>query len=124
MNNSRDKYLPSMQRELNIKSLILFEVNSMPGSSVVIEKQTERVRKIFPRYKVLLHNDPINTMEYVVKTLREVVTQLSEQDAISVMLDAHNNEVGLVIVCDIEPAEFYSQALNSRGLKSSIEKEN
>ncbi|MFN9636154.1 MAG: ATP-dependent Clp protease adapter ClpS, partial [Synechococcaceae cyanobacterium] len=78
-----------------------------PGGAAVIEKAPERVRKPAPRYKVLLHNDPVNTMEYVVTTLRQVVPSLSEQDAIAVMLEAHNTGVGLVIVCDLEPAEFY-----------------
>ena len=49
--------------------------------------------------------------------------QLSEQDAISIMLEAHNTGVGLVIVCDLEPAEFYSESLKSKGISSSIEKE-
>ncbi|WP_414153508.1 ATP-dependent Clp protease adapter ClpS [Prochlorococcus sp. MIT 1307] len=94
-----------------------------PGGTTVVEKKVERVRKLSPRYKVLLHNDPVNTMEYVVKTLRQVVPQLSEQDAIAVMLETHNTGIGLVIICDIEPAEFYSQTLNSKGLTSTIEKE-
>ena len=42
--------------------------------------------------------------------------QLSEQDAISIMLEAHNTGVGLVIVCDLEPAEFYSESLKVRPL--------
>ncbi len=94
------------------------------GGSVVVEKETQRIRKTSPKYKVLLHNDPVNTMEYVVLTLREVVPQLSEQDALAIMLEAHNTGVGLVIVCDLEPAEFYSETLNSKGLTSTIEKEN
>ena len=67
------------------------------GGAAVMEKAPERVRKPSPRYKVLLHNDPVNTMEYVVSTLRQVVPSLSEQDAIAVMLEAHNTGVGLVI---------------------------
>ena len=39
------------------------------------------------------------------------------------MLEAHNNGVGLIIVCDLEPAEFYSESLKSKGISSSIEKE-
>ena len=94
-----------------------------PGGAAVIEKQTERTRKPSPLYKVLLHNDPVNTMEFVVLTLRQVVPQLSEQDALSIMLEAHNTGVGLVIVCYLEPAEFYSESLKSKGISSSIEKE-
>lgn len=94
-----------------------------PGGAAVIEKETQRVRKPAPRYRVLLHNDPVNSMEYVVMTLRQVVPSLSEQDAIAVMLEAHNTGVGLVIVCDLEPAEFYSESLKAKGLSSTIEPE-
>ena len=48
---------------------------------------------------------------------------LSEQDAMDVMLEAHNSGVGLVIVCDIEPAEFYCESLKAKGLTSTIEPE-
>jgi ATP-dependent Clp protease adaptor protein ClpS len=95
-----------------------------PGGAAVLDKAPERVRKTSPRYKVLLHNDPVNTMEYVVVTLRQVVPSLSEQDAIAVMLETHNTGVGLVIVCDIEPAEFYCETLKAKGLTSTIEAEN
>ena len=93
------------------------------NNSALLEKQTSQLKQKSPKYKVLLHNDPVNSMEYVASTLREVVPQLSEQDAISIMLEAHNSGVGLVIVCDLEPAEFYSESLKSKGLTSSIEKE-
>ena len=99
-------------------------VTSIPSGATVIEKTRKKERSISPRYKVLLHNDPVNSMEYVVKILRQVVPQLSEQDAISIMLEAHNTGVGLVIVCDLEPAEFYSETLKANGLTSTIEKEN
>jgi len=94
-----------------------------PGGAAVMEIAPERVRKQSPRYKVLLHNDPVNTMEYVVTTLQQVVPQLSEQDAMAVMMEAHNTGVGLVIVCDLEPAEFYCETLKAKGLTSTIEPE-
>ena len=93
------------------------------GGAAVMEKAPERVRKPSPRYKVLLHNDPVNTMEYVVVTLRQVVPSLSEQDAIAVMVETHNTGVGLVIVCDLEPAEFYCETLKAKGLTSTLEPE-
>jgi ATP-dependent Clp protease adaptor protein ClpS len=97
--------------------------SASPGGAAVLDKAPERVRKTSPRYKVLLHNDPVNSMEYVVVTLRQVVPSLSEQDAIAVMLETHNTGVGLVIVCDIEPAEFYCETLKGKGLTSTIEPE-
>ena len=93
------------------------------SNSAVIEKKSAELKNKSPKYKVLLHNDPVNSMEYVTISLREVVPQLSEQDAIAIMLEAHNTGVGLVIVCDLEPAEFYSESLKSKGISSSIEKE-
>ena len=56
-----------------------------PGGAAVLDKAPERVRKRSPRYKVLLHNDPVNSMEYVVATLQQVVPQLSEQDCICLL---------------------------------------
>ena len=91
------------------------------GDTAVIDREVVRVRKNSPKYKVLLHNDPVNSMDYVVNTLRQVVPQLSEQDALNVMLETHNNGIGLVIVCDLEPAEFYSESLKAKGLTSTIE---
>ena len=93
------------------------------SNAAVLEKKTAALKNKSPKYKVLLHNDPVNSMEYVAVALREVVPQLSEQDAIAIMLEAHNNGIGLVIVCDLEPAEFYSESLKSKGITSSIEKE-
>ena len=111
-------------RAINLRSLIMVDsVNQRDGDTAVIDREVQRVRKVSPKYKVLLHNDPVNTMDYVVETLRQVVPQLSEQDALKIMLDTHNNGVGLVIVCDLEPAEFYSESLKAKGLTSTIELE-
>tara|TARA_B100000965_G_scaffold243240_1_gene204126 strand:+ start:397 stop:708 length:312 start_codon:yes stop_codon:yes gene_type:complete len=93
------------------------------SKATVLEKKPAELKNKSPKYKVLLHNDPVNSMEYVAESLRTVVPQLSEQDAIAIMLEAHNTGVGLVIICDLEPAEFYSESLKSKGLTSSIEKE-
>ncbi len=103
-------------------SLIMVDsTNKTDGDTAVIDREVQRVRKTSPKYKVLLHNDPVNTMDYVVETLRQVVPQLSEQDALSIMLETHKTGIGLVIVCDLEPAEFYSESLKAKGLTSSIE---
>ena len=125
MNYFMNQLFSPSTRTLSIKlSRPLGLITAMQSGTTVIEKKTDRARKVSPRYKVLLHDDPVNTMEFVVQTLRQVVPQLSDQDAISIMLEAHKTGVGLVIVCDLEPAEFYSETLKSKGLTSTIEKEN
>ena len=109
---------------IHLDSLIMVDsANQTDGDTAVIDREVQRVRKISPKYKVLLHNDPVNTMDYVVDILRQVVPQLSEQDALNIMLETHNNGVGLVITCDLEPAEFYSESLKAKGLTSTIELE-
>ena len=92
---------------------IKLEQSVSNNNSAVLEKKSAELKNKSPKYKVLLHNDPVNSMEYVTISLREVVPQLSEQDALAIMLEAHNTGVGLVIVCDLEPAEFYSESLKS-----------
>ena len=114
-----------LKSAIHFDSLIMVDsVNQNDGDTAVIDREVQRVRKVSPKYKVLLHNDPVNTMDYVVETLRQVVPQLSEQDALNIMLETHNSGVGLVIVCDLEPAEFYSESLKAKGLTSTVELEN
>ncbi|MGH9763290.1 MAG: ATP-dependent Clp protease adaptor ClpS [Blastocatellia bacterium] len=57
-----------------------------------------------PLYKVLLHNDDYTTMDFVVFILRTVF-QRSETDAVRVMLNVHNQGVGVAGVYTYEIAE-------------------
>ncbi|MBV6625237.1 MAG: ATP-dependent Clp protease adapter ClpS [Rivularia sp. (in: Bacteria)] len=87
-----------------------------------IEKRST-TRKHAPRYRVLLHNDDYNAMEYVVQTLITTVPSLSQPQAVSIMMEAHTNGFALVITCAQEHAEFYSETLKNHGLSSTIEPE-
>ncbi|MEB3181149.1 MAG: ATP-dependent Clp protease adapter ClpS [Nostocaceae cyanobacterium] len=85
-----------------------------------IEKRSTS-RKLAPRYRVLLHNDSYNPMEYVVQVLMNTVPSLSQPQAVSIMMEAHTNGIALVITCAQEPAEFYCETLKNHGLTSTIE---
>ncbi|HEY9735552.1 MAG TPA: ATP-dependent Clp protease adapter ClpS [Trichocoleus sp.] len=85
------------------------------------ESSTTTIRKPAPRYRVLLHNDDYNTMEYVVETLVKVVPSLTMPQAVDIMMQAHSAGVALVITCAQEHAEFYCEGLQSKGLSSTIE---
>ncbi|PLS68557.1 MAG: ATP-dependent Clp protease adapter ClpS [Cyanobacteria bacterium M5B4] len=91
-------------------------------STQTIER-TSTVRKIAPRYRVLLHNDDFNSMEYVVMSLMQVVNGLTQPQAVDIMMEAHTAGVALVITCVQEHAEFYCDGLKSKGLTSTIEPE-
>jgi ATP-dependent Clp protease adaptor protein ClpS len=74
-----------------------------------------------PRYRVLLHNDEVNSMDRVVSVLLRVVARLTVEDAVRVMLEAHLNGVAEVTICPKETAEFYRDGLERNGLTSTIE---
>lgn len=85
------------------------------------QRSTSTVRKLAPRYKVLLHNDDFNPMEHVVQVLIKTVTSLTIPQAVSIMMEAHTNGIALVITCAQEHAEFYCENLKNNGLTSTIE---
>ena len=89
--------------------------------SVETIQKPSTTRKIAPRYRVLLHNDDFNSMEYVVETLLKTVSSLTQPQAVSIMMEAHNSGLALVITCAQEHAEFYCETLNNHGLTSTIE---
>ena len=86
-------------------------------------QRPETIRKIAPRYRVLLHNDDYNSMEYVVETLMQVVNGLTQPQAVDIMMAAHASGFALVITCVQEHAEFYCEGLQSKGLTSTMEPE-
>jgi len=81
-----------------------------------------------PRYKVLLHNDDYTTMEFVVSVL-ENIFQKSRQDATKIMLNVHNDGVGIAGVytreiCETKIAIVHQLAKkNEYPLRCSMEKE-
>ena len=44
---------------------IKLEQSVSNNNSAVIEKKPAELKNKSPKYKVLLHNDPVNSMEYV-----------------------------------------------------------
>ncbi len=89
--------------------------------SVETLQKSSTVRKLAPRYRVLLHNDDFNSMEHVVQTLMTTVPSLTQPQAVDIMMEAHTNGVALVITCAQEHAEFYCETLKNHGLTSTIE---
>ncbi|NEP10935.1 MAG: ATP-dependent Clp protease adapter ClpS [Symploca sp. SIO2C1] len=85
-----------------------------------IEKRST-ARKHAPRYRVLLHNDDFNSMEYVVQVLISTVASLTQPEAVNIMMEAHISGIALVITCAQEHAEFYCETLKNNGLTSTME---
>ncbi|BAZ89398.1 ATP-dependent Clp protease adaptor protein ClpS [Raphidiopsis curvata NIES-932] len=89
--------------------------------SVETIEKPSTTRKLAPRYRVLLHNDDYNSMEYVVQVLLSTIPSLTQPQAVTIMMEAHNNGLALVLSCALEHAEFYCESLNNHGLISTIE---
>ncbi|EFJ49948.1 hypothetical protein VOLCADRAFT_73976 [Volvox carteri f. nagariensis] len=85
------------------------------------QQGTDRAYKRPPIYKVFLHNDNYNKREYVVKVLLKVVEEITVDDAVTVMQEAHETGVALVVACPQENAERYCEGLRLNGLTSTIE---
>ncbi len=96
-------------------------MNSQPDT--LTSQDVEQLLRLLPKYRVLLHNDDVNSMDFVVQALLRTVQRLSVDEAIKIMLEAHLNGKELVVVCPKETAEFYRGKLESYGLTSTIEPE-
>lgn len=70
------------------------------GVATVIKNKVKKPRL----YKVLLHNDDYTTMEFVIHILKRHFSK-SDGEAQSIMLNVHNNGVGVCGVYTFEVAE-------------------
>ncbi len=96
-------------------------IEALTGTSIETIEKRSTVRKLAPRYRVLLHNDDFNPMEHVVQALMKTVPSLTQPQAVNIMMEAHTNGIALVITCALEHAEFYCESLKLNGLTSTIE---
>jgi ATP-dependent Clp protease adaptor protein ClpS len=75
-----------------------------------------------PLYKVLLHNDDVNTMEHVIKALMQVF-KLERTRCEDIMMEAHRNGLAVCRIEPLEQAELHRDQLMSFSLAATIEKE-
>ena len=87
------------------------------------EEITKNLTRLLPPYKVVLFDDDYNEMNYVVFALTHSVSNLTPQEAETIMLTAHLHGNAIVIVCPKEAAEYYQERLLSYGLTATIEPE-
>ena len=73
-----------------------------------------------PQWKVLLHNDRVNYMAYVVAAVVEIV-RVQRPDAERAMLEAHHKGVSVLTVTHREHAELLVEQLRSKRLVATAE---
>ena len=72
-------------------------------------------------WNVIVHDDPVNLMEYVTWTLMKIFGYPRNR-ATAMMLEVHKRGRSVVWSGDREKSEFYAQQLQAHQLKTSLEK--
>lgn len=78
------------------------------STSTFATPQVEQRTRTLPPYRVILHNDDVNTIEHVILRIIEL-TILNEQDAVEVALEAHKSGSATILVTHRERAELYCE---------------
>ncbi|MEM7229361.1 MAG: ATP-dependent Clp protease adaptor ClpS [Planctomycetota bacterium] len=73
-----------------------------------------------PQWKVLLHNDEVNDMGYVIEAILELTT-LTPQMALVRMLEAHHAGLSLLVTTHQEYAELLQEQFQTKKLCVTIE---
>jgi len=83
-------------------------------------KPSKNPPKPLPPWKVLLHNDDVNSFEHVISSIT-MLTTLNQQDAVLRTYEAHKSGVALLLTTHKERAELYRDQFLSRSLTVTIE---
>lgn len=84
----------------------------MPEEVVKTVPETGAETRLVPLYRVLIHNDDVTPMDFVVLVLRSLFS-LSGARAIEVMWEAHHTGVAHVVTEPLEKAEFHVEQARS-----------
>ena len=83
------------------------EFPDINGGSEVLEETATKLEK--PKlFKVLLHNDDFTTMDFVVFVLQYVFNR-NDAEAVTIMLNVHNQGVGIAGIYPFEIANMKSE---------------
>jgi len=83
----------------------------------------KREPKKLPPFKVLLHNDDVNTVDHVIKSILRLTT-LDPQQAVLRTLEAHETGVALLLTTHKERAELYCEQFASLSITVTMEPAN
>jgi ATP-dependent Clp protease adaptor protein ClpS len=117
--SEQDKTIPTQSEPATAKP-----AGGGGGAAATKSKRKVKPKKappqMLPPWKVLLHNDDVNTHQYVVRTIVEL-THLKEQDATRRMDEADRTGVALLLLTHRERAELYKDQFASKSLTVTIE---
>ena len=76
--------------------------------------------KQLPPFKVLLHNDDVNTFDHVIRSIIRL-TPIAEEEAVVRAIEAHETGVALLLVTHLERAELYVDQFASLNITVTVE---
>jgi ATP-dependent Clp protease adaptor protein ClpS len=82
--------------------------------------ETRKKPKPLPPFKVLLHNDDVNSFDHVIASILKLTT-LTPPEAILRTLEAHETGVALLLMTHRERAELYVDQFASLKLNATAE---
>jgi len=80
--------------------------------SVPVKAEPKRKPKRLPPFKVLLHNDEVNTFDHVISAVVKLAS-LPMEEAIVKTVEAHEAGVALLLVTHLERAELLQEQFAS-----------
>ncbi len=124
LKNDPLNFIDSNTEEVNSPSEELLMGNFAPQGSADPGESTspETVSKtaLDRPWNVIVWNDPITLMDYVVYVFRKLFGY-SEERATQLMLEVHQRGRSIVTTVDREKAEYYVSRLHGFGLQASLE---
>lgn len=86
----------------------------MAATEALPTEETDTRTERQPPYAVVLHNDDVNTMDFVIAVLRVVFGYTAER-CVELMLEAHRTGRSVVWVGPLEVAELKADQIKSCG---------
>jgi len=99
-----------------------FEILSSTSSSPLLEEKTELVEQLGTPWKVIVLNDPVNLMNYVVMVFKKVFGY-NDTKATKHMMEVHEQGKSILWVGEREQAENYAYQLQRWRLQTILEKD-
>ena len=99
-----------------------FEILSSTSSSPLLEEKTELDEQLGTHWKVIVLNDPVNLMNYVVMVFKKVFGY-NDTKATKHMMEVHEQGKSVLWVGEREQAENYAYQLQRWRLQTILEKD-
>ena len=101
---------------------MFFDVKSSTLANPLLDEKTDLDERLATPWKVIVLNDPVNLMNYVVMVFKKVFGY-SDTKASKHMMEVHENGKSILWVGEREQAENYAYQLQRWRLQTILEKD-